>query len=174
MPVRVGAADAGGIRSHPARRASYGLGADGRWTGLVRDPVARMMHRHLSIVAGRSWRSARSSACPRCSLSCTWAGEPSGCSCLRPEPDTSPYPSVSESAVNLLVIAGRAIGAAFNLAGTAMQFIITAFTVISLLLLLLAIVLLATGRGLTAHAGWARAVALLFSLVLLLASTLGG
>jgi hypothetical protein len=88
-------------------------------------------------------------------------------------PASTAVSSSPDVMVNLIETGARIFGSVFKFIGDAGQWVITAFTAICFLILLLAGALFLIGRGLHAHAAWARAVGALFVLSTLLVSLVG-
>ncbi len=90
-----------------------------------------------------------------------------------PAASVTPASGGSNSGVDLILLAARAAGAVFGFIGAIGDAVVRGLAVASVAVLLLSLTLLFTGRGLHAHAGWARVVAGLMLTCLLLLGLLG-
>jgi hypothetical protein len=89
-----------------------------------------------------------------------------------PASSSSPPTGGSNSALDLLDLAVRSAGAVFGFIGAVGDAVIRGLAIASAAVLLLSLTLLFTSRGLQAHAGWARVVAGMVLVFLLLATLL--
>jgi hypothetical protein len=88
---------------------------------------------------------------------------------LEPGPSSAADAS-PDSLIGLLVLGARAFGSVFRVVGAAGQWVTTALAIVFFVALLVAGGLFLTGRGLQAHAGWARLMASLFACGIMLSS----
>jgi len=89
---------------------------------------------------------------------------------MLPSPPSTEAAASPDSLIGLLELGARAFGSIFRAVGAAGQWLTTVLAVVFLLALLLSGGLFFTGRGLQAHAGWARMMAILFALGMMLLS----
>lgn len=87
-------------------------------------------------------------------------------------PANSSHDSGPTSIVSLLVGFAKILGKIFSLFAAAAQIVIFWVAIVSLVLLLIAALMLFTGRGLEAQAGWARATGMLIGTLFFLISLL--
>jgi hypothetical protein len=89
------------------------------------------------------------------------------------KPTVTPSGKTGNQLVDLFVWSASAVGKVFEFFGGAMEWVLTAISVVSLAFLAVAVLLYFTGRGLHASRGLARAVGIPLSFMVLLISFIG-
>jgi hypothetical protein len=89
------------------------------------------------------------------------------------KPTITPSGKTGNLLVDLFVSGASVVGKVFQFFGGAMEWVLTALSVVSFAFLAVAVLLYFTGRGLHASRGGARAIGLLLSLMVLLISFMG-
>jgi len=127
------------------------------------------MNPHLPIVVNAFYGAAAVLALPSIPGFLYFGWAPLRLRMLTPAQST-PRMAPPDPMIGLIETGARVFGSVFRMVGAAGEWLTTALAAVFFLALLLAGGLYFTGRGIQAHAGWARVLASLFVFVLLLTS----